>query len=311
VLRPPGPRLARAAVVVLPVLLLPVPASAQVEPIRLTYRAYASCPTEGRFVLEVTARTERGRVATPGEAARAFVVTVTRETGTIRGLLSITSLDGAVSEREVTGDTCREVVSALALITALCRARSEGATEPRAFSPRRRRPAWLPDRSRSIRPTSTGTWASRARSALRTPTLAPGYAVTLPNGSGNAEILRCAKGGCNGQPGSLVKGLVAPMALATDGNNVYFTDLGIDRSTNTTNTGRVAKCPVAGCSDSGTTIADKLENPRGIAVDETSIYWADFGSGAIDADSVCLAPNPSCGAPSPLSVDGRIMVSPK
>ena len=142
------------------------------------------------------------------------------------------------------------------------------------------------------------------------PTLAPGYAVEQPNGpSGNAEILRCAKGGCNGQPGFIVKGLVAPMALATDGINVYFTDLGIDRSTNTTNTGRVAKCPVAGCSDNGTTIADKLENPRGIAVDGTSIYWADFGSGALDADSVCAGTNP-CSS-SPLSVDGRIMVSPK
>ena len=58
-------------------------------------------------------------MATPGEAARAFVVTVTAETATIRGLLSITSLGGSVSRREVTGDTCSEVVSALALITAL------------------------------------------------------------------------------------------------------------------------------------------------------------------------------------------------
>ena len=143
------------------------------------------------------------------------------------------------------------------------------------------------------------------------PTLAPGYAVTQPNGpSGYAEILRCAKGGCNGQPASIVKGLVAPMALATDGIKVYFTDLGIDRSTNTTNTGRVAKCPIAGCSDNGTTIADKLENPRGIGVDGTSIYWADFGSGALDMDSVCPSGSTSCPL-TPLSVDGRIMVSPK
>jgi hypothetical protein len=120
--------------VVLPVLLLPAPASAQVEPIRLTYRAYASCPTEGRFVREVTARTERARVATPGEAARAFLVTVTPETGTIRGLLSITSLGGSVSRREVTGDTCSEVVSALALITALAIDPS-AATAPNPLGP--------------------------------------------------------------------------------------------------------------------------------------------------------------------------------
>jgi hypothetical protein len=102
------------------------------------------------------------------------------------------------------------------------------------------------------------------------------------------------------------------MALATDGIDVYFTDLGNAQLSHTTDTGRVAKCPVAGCAaGNGTTIADRLENPRGIAVDATNIYWADFGSGALDADSVCSGTDPNCHAPSPLSVDGRIMFSPK
>ena len=107
------------------------------------------------------------------------------------------------------------------------------------------------------------------------PAAGPGYAVAS-GPSPYAQILKCAKGGCNGQPSSIVPGLAAPMALATDGINVYFTDLGSVQPSNATNTGRVAKCPVAGCPDGGTMIAGSLENPRGIAVDETNIYWADF-----------------------------------
>jgi hypothetical protein len=140
---------------------------------------------------------------------------------------------------------------------------------------------------------------------------APGYTFAS-SPSPYAEILKCGKGGCNGQPSSIVPGLGAPMALATDGINVYFTDLGSHQPpSSATNTGLVAKCPVAGCPDGGTMIAGSLENPRGIAVDATNIYWADFGSGAVDIDSVCPAGSTPCPSSEPLSVDGRIMVSPK
>jgi hypothetical protein len=95
------------------------PAGADVEGIRLAYSADAGCPDEGRFLQGVTARTERIRRAAEREPARAFDVAITRDVGTIRGVLSITALDGGVSRREVTGESCDEVVSALALITAL------------------------------------------------------------------------------------------------------------------------------------------------------------------------------------------------
>ena len=143
------------------------------------------------------------------------------------------------------------------------------------------------------------------------PALGRGYTAAAGSGpSPNVKILKCAKGGCNGQGTAVVAGLSAPMGLTTDGINVYFTDVGNGYVLNATNVGRVAKCPVAGCSDTGTTIADKLENPRGIAVDANNVYWADFGSGTLDAESVCNPSNPNC-TTSPLSVDGRIMVSPK
>jgi hypothetical protein len=100
-------------------------ARAQVEAIRLTYDAYAGCPSEAQFVGDVTARTDRARRVGADEPARAFDVRVRAEDGESRGVLQITSLDGTVSLRDVTGETCAAVVSALALMTAL-------AIDPRA-----------------------------------------------------------------------------------------------------------------------------------------------------------------------------------
>ncbi len=95
-------------------------------------------------------------------------------------------------------------------------------------------------------------------------------------------------------------GAAAPLGLATDGTNVYFTDLGAAVAGNATDVGRVGKCSVAGCTGGGATIADHLENPRGVAVDDANVYWADFGSGTLDSNAQAL-----------LSVDGRIMTSSK
>jgi hypothetical protein len=103
--------------------------------------------------------------------------------------------------------------------------------------------------------------------------------------------------------------VVTLLGLATDGTSVYFTDLGNGVAAHVTNVGRVGKCAVTGCpadcsySDCpmlGTTIAGLLENPRGIAVDDANVYWADFGSGTLDSNAQFL-----------LSVDGRIVTSPK
>jgi hypothetical protein len=131
------------------------------------------------------------------------------------------------------------------------------------------------------------------------PSRGPGYPAVLPPSTGG-QILKCAKDGCNGRGSAIASGLTAPIGLATDGTSVYFTDVGYDFSGITNRVGRVGKCDVAGCSGSGATLADHLENPRGIAVDADRVYWADFGSGIVDADSS-----------RPLSVDGRIVVTGK
>jgi hypothetical protein len=108
-----------SGIVQLSLALVVAPAGADVEGIRLTYSADADCADESRFFQAVTTRTDRVRRAAEGEPARAFVVNITRDTNAIRGALSIAALDGSVSKREVMGESCDEVVSALALITAL------------------------------------------------------------------------------------------------------------------------------------------------------------------------------------------------
>jgi hypothetical protein len=107
--------------------LLAAPSKAQVEPVRLVYRAYAGCPDEARFVAEVTAHIEHARLAIGDEPARTFLVAVRADGARTRGGLQITELDGAVSRREVDGETCEAVVSALAFTTAL-------AIDPRAVA---------------------------------------------------------------------------------------------------------------------------------------------------------------------------------
>ena len=84
----------------------------------LEYRAPASCPTDATFVAEVTARMPRLR-RVESEGAPRFVVEVTPLDDGYRGELTSRDPDGTTSTREVSADTCEEVVGALALVLAL------------------------------------------------------------------------------------------------------------------------------------------------------------------------------------------------
>ena len=59
-----------------------------------------------------------------------------------------------------------------------------------------------------------------------------------------------------------------------DAANVYFTVY------STSTGGSVASCAVGGCS-APTTLASSQGQPEGIAIDATTIYWADESSGNI------------------------------
>jgi hypothetical protein len=114
------------------------------ERILLRYRSAPGCPREPAFRAEFRARTARAVLVGDAEAGgRIFVVTVSGEGGRIAGRVELTRADGSTAMREVSGQNCSEVVSALSLIAALSvdpqatagpvsRADEEGAEPPRA-----------------------------------------------------------------------------------------------------------------------------------------------------------------------------------
>ena len=89
------------------------------EPIRVEVMAPDGCPGTDVFVSEVTARTAKARIAAPGEQARSFTVTIELDGKRARGTLVIEDPRGPGASREVSGESCGEVASALALVTAL------------------------------------------------------------------------------------------------------------------------------------------------------------------------------------------------
>jgi hypothetical protein len=85
--------------------------------IRVSYQAPPECPAQSAFTSQLVARTNRVR---PDEAAgRQASVTIARAEAGFAGRLELSDDEGRSSTRDVAGDTCEEVVAALALVTAL------------------------------------------------------------------------------------------------------------------------------------------------------------------------------------------------
>jgi len=96
------------------------------EPIRIEYHADPSCPSEQQFRQDVTVRAAKS-APQYGLDPRLFVVTMTGSNDRSYGRLQIYGTSGSVFAREVAGENCSEVASALALVTAL-------AIDPQAFT---------------------------------------------------------------------------------------------------------------------------------------------------------------------------------
>jgi hypothetical protein len=95
------------------------PAVAQERrPVRTRYEAPPSCPGERAFIDELRGRTKLAVEAAEGEEATTFIVTLTEQEGGFAGTLIIET-DDRSSRRELDGETCPEVVAAMALIAAL------------------------------------------------------------------------------------------------------------------------------------------------------------------------------------------------
>jgi hypothetical protein len=140
----------------------------QDEPIRIEYRAPAGCPTEEAFVAQVRARSEHlNLVRQASEASRTFVVAVTPAAGD-RIQAHLTIVDKAtITTRDVTGSTCAEAVTAIALVTSL--AIDEGsvpAPPPTATATRSPRAAVPPARWRADTGAQIALVSGVARTAL-------------------------------------------------------------------------------------------------------------------------------------------------
>ncbi len=157
----------------LAVLALAAAAGAQTaRPVRLRYEAPAGCPDADAFLAAVRQRAPGARLASPGEPARSYGVSIINESGTFVGRLS---LDGTPEAREVRGDSCEETVAALAFVTSL----AVSASEPAASSAPSARIApsasLASSGSAPIEPTPERSWdASVGAGALASGAFAPG-----------------------------------------------------------------------------------------------------------------------------------------
>lgn len=100
-------------------------ARADIEPIRIEYKAPTGCPSASQFQRQVFARTTAARLAGPNETARAFSVELERKGARVVGSLTVYEPDGVSNARTFAGSQCRQVALVLALATAL-------AIDPRA-----------------------------------------------------------------------------------------------------------------------------------------------------------------------------------
>jgi len=88
--------------------------------ITLSYHVATGCPSEGDFREAVAARTKEAEWATPNEVTeRDLDVSVVNDRDTFKGRLTVHKAGTPSATRHITGESCDEVIAALALVAAL------------------------------------------------------------------------------------------------------------------------------------------------------------------------------------------------
>ncbi len=119
-------------------------ANADTISIRVDYSAPAGCPDEAAFHEQVRGRLSRARLAGPSELVRTMQVTVEQGTDRSVARLEFVDADGRPVRREMAGETCAEVVSGIALVTALAMDARAHREAPEPSSPTAPPPARAP-----------------------------------------------------------------------------------------------------------------------------------------------------------------------
>jgi hypothetical protein len=100
------------------VLLFPRLASAD-DAVRLDYLAPVGCPESTDFIERVKQRVPTAHVASPDELARELVIVVGEDEDGFTARLDFVDVHGETITRTLSGKTCDEVVTGIALVTAL------------------------------------------------------------------------------------------------------------------------------------------------------------------------------------------------
>lgn len=135
--------------------------------LRLAYEASPGCPSAPSFRGQVVARTARVRFADGEATDQVLVVSLVQEAGRVVGRLRVDETTGSTLTRELSGASCDEVASALALVAALAfdpQAKIDlalPASPPPPLplpSPRPAGPAARPTEPRPAKPAPEGPW---------------------------------------------------------------------------------------------------------------------------------------------------------
>jgi hypothetical protein len=167
------------------VLSSPLLASAAIAPVVITYQADPACPDEAAFLDAVRAQTPNLTEAPPGAPARRIAIEIAPEGNQLVGRLRVDELDGTTFSRDVASPRCDEIVSALALFTALTidsgpTASPAPARPPAPVRARPPRSAPLPDLPVLVTPRDQVPWPRVELGAMAS--VRGGLAPTLAGG---------------------------------------------------------------------------------------------------------------------------------
>ena len=117
-------------------------------------------------------------------------------------------------------------------------------------------------------------------------------------------VMKCAIGGCNNAPTTLVSGPLGATLLAMDATSVYWI------VNNDESNAQIMKCAKTGCA-TPTVLATGRDDPLAIATDGTDVYWIELGQTVPPAydpvpSSIFRCATTGCGGSPTLMIDQQL-----